>query len=92
MLNIQFISWTYKKHIKTGLYLDYLTRLCGKSGVLNLFIWASLYVSEKFAIEYCTRYVSNHHKQLFNTTSEPLSVFKLTASWVFILALLVCIA
>lgn len=80
MLNLSYVTFVFKKHIKSGVYVDYFFRLIGKLGLLNLFIWGSLYVGEKFLIEYTTRFTSNNNKLISNTSNSVLNVLKLSLS------------
>lgn len=38
MLKNKLITVGFKKHVKSGLYIDYLGRLIVKSALLNIFI------------------------------------------------------
>jgi hypothetical protein len=85
MLNLNYVTFVFKKHIKSGIYVDYFSRLIGKLGVMNLFIWSSLYIGEKFLIEYTTRFTNNNNKLINNTSNNVLNVLKLSLTWILLI-------
>ena len=78
MLSLLYTTFTFKKHIKTGIYVDHLFKVVSLSILSNFFIWASLYVGEKFIIEYLTRYVNNFSTNTNLTHNNSISVLTTT--------------
>lgn len=91
MLKNKLITVDFKKHVKSGLYIDYLGRLIVKSALLNIFIWGGLYISEKYIIEYICRFSfmsSKYNKfSFFKSHQIVQSVIK----WCLIVMLLLLI-
>jgi hypothetical protein len=82
MLNNKLLDFFFIKHIKSGLYIDYAWRLIAKTSILNLFVWGGLYVSEKFIIEYLTRFINNNASWQFSSpTLTALSTLQLVSKW-----------
>lgn len=88
MLTMFYSLFSFKKHIKTGLYIDYLLKLIAQNSLLNVFIWASLYVSEKFIIEYITRYLNNFSSNTMLVMNNSINIFTFSLKWI-ILGLLI---
>lgn len=88
MLSIKYITFSFKKHIKTGLYVDYFAKLIATSGLLNIFIWASLYVSEKFIIEYLTRYLNNASTNTNLSLNNSITIFTFSLKWILLAIIL----
>ena len=87
MLNLLYVTFGFKKHIKSGAYVDYFFRLVAKTSLLNFFIWGFLYVGEKFVIEYLTRF-TNINFNTFLVKNNPISIFKISVSWVSFIVIL----
>lgn len=81
MLVMFYTLFSFKKHVKTGLYVDYFLKLIALQGLLNIFIWASLYVSEKFIIEYTTRYLNNFSTNTNILLNNSINIFTFTLKW-----------
>lgn len=84
MLNMFYVMFSFKKHIKTGIYVDYLFKLIATNFLLNVFIWASLYVSEKFIIEYTTRYWNNMSYNSNLLLNNSINIFTFSLKWIFL--------
>lgn len=91
MLKNKFISFKFTTHIKSGFYIDYLWRLLAKKYLQNVFIWGALYVSEKFVIEYLTRFIVNNSKNLLLSAGSPITILTFTVQWLVLLGLLALI-
>lgn len=87
MINLLYVTFVFKKHIKSGAYVDYFFRILAKTSLLNFFVWGFLYVGEKFIIEYLTRF-TNINFNTFLVKNNSINIFKLSISWlVFIIIL-----
>lgn len=84
MLALLYTTFCFKKHIKTGFYVDYFFKLLAGNFVQNVFIWASLYVSEKFLIEYSLRYINNVNYNTNLLLNDSVAIFTFTLKWLLL--------
>lgn len=78
MLTNLLTQFTFKKHVKSGLYVDYILRLVAKTSLYNIFIWGGLYLSEKFFIEYLTRFTTNKYSTSTYSYTSTINVMLTT--------------
>lgn len=85
MLRNTVITNLLKKHVKSGFYLDYLGRYLFKITLINGLVWGGLYLSEKFIIEYLTRFTVSNYKTVFFFKNSPTEILKITMTWVAVI-------
>lgn len=87
MLNVLFHSFFFKKNVKTGLFIDYFFRKKSIIFIKNNFIWAGLFLLEKFFIEYISKGVySNLFNFVLKKNNNFLDLF-LIINFIFLLFL-----
>ena len=79
MLNFFFLKLTYINYIKNNFYLDYGLKFIISSFVYQIYINLSYFFSEKYIIEYGTRYVFNYISLMFYKNAHMLNNTKLTS-------------
>ena len=85
MLSTNLITFTFKKAAKSGFYIDYAFRCAVGRGLRNGAVWGALYVSEKFMIEYLTRFTANTYTTSFTREISPLHTLRITGQWVYVI-------
>jgi hypothetical protein len=61
MLNSLLFSFFFKKSVKTGFYIDFLTKRVSLYFLRNQFNWVAVFLLEKFVIEYLARFIYSRY-------------------------------
>lgn len=74
MLNSILHNFYFIKNTKTGLFIDYCFKKITQKFISNTLIWTSLFVSEKFLLEYTTRGLANSIFHVFKKNKKIFDI------------------
>ena len=78
MLHLNTLSWGYYRSAKTGYNVDYILRNFALKTISNCLIFGSIFLLEKYFIEYLARYVHNSYPAAASVGNLQLSQNKIT--------------
>lgn len=74
MLHNLLHQFNFKRSVKSGIYVDFLVKRLSLHLLKNQFNWSSIFILEKFVIEYLSRYIFSS-LSIYNTKSPQHNAF-----------------